>query len=110
MHRTLILLLSPFAPHVAEELWGKLGHKATIAYHPWPVFDPDLAKPAEREYAVQLNGKMRHKVLAGADIDAAALLATVKADPKVLEILAGKTIVKEIAVPGRLVNFVVRDA
>jgi leucyl-tRNA synthetase len=105
----LVLLLSPFAPHIAEELWSKLGHGQTLAYHPWPTFDPDLAKPAEREYAVQVNGKMRHKVLAGADIDAAALMAAVKGDPKVTEILAGKTIVKEIAVPGRLVNFVVRD-
>ncbi len=106
---TLVLLLSPFAPHVAEELWAKLGYAETISYHPWPAFDPDLAKPAEREYAVQVNGKMRHKVLAGAEIDAAGLLAIVKADPKVLELLAGKTLVKEIAIPGRLVNFVVKD-
>ncbi len=105
----LILLMSPFTPHVAEELWEKLGHSESIAYAPWPSFDPDLAKPAEREYAVQINGKMRHKVLADAELDAAELMSVVKADPKVVELLAGKTMVKEIAVPGRLVNFVVRD-
>ena len=104
---TFVLLLSPFAPHIGEELWSLLGHRTTLAYEPWPRFDPDLARDALREYAVQVNGKTRHKVMAEVDLEAHKLLATVKADPKVVQLLGGRKIVREIAVPGRLVNFVV---
>ena len=73
------------------------------------MFDPDLASDDQREYAVQLNGRTRHKIVADADMAADTLLALTKADRRVKELLAGKKIVKEIAVPGRLVNFVVRE-
>jgi leucyl-tRNA synthetase len=106
---TFVLLLAPFAPHLGEELWSILGHASSVAYAPWPGFDPDLARDEEQEYVIQLNGKIRHKIVAAADIGAEALLALAKAEPQVQGLLAGKTIVKEIAVPGRLVNFVVRN-
>jgi leucyl-tRNA synthetase len=106
---TFVLLLAPFAPPLAEELWNVLGHKESLAYAPWPDFDPGLAEDECREYVVQVNGKLRHKVVADAGLSAASLLETVKADPRVTELLRGKQIVKEFAVPGRLVNFVVSD-
>jgi leucyl-tRNA synthetase len=106
---TFVLLLAPFAPHLAEELWNVLGHKESLAYAPWPDFDPVLAEDERREYVVQVNGRLRHKMVADAGLSAASLLETVKADPRVTELLRGKQIVKEFAVPGRLVNFVVSD-
>ena len=107
--QSLVLLLAPFAPHLCEELWRVLGHGESLAYAPWPNFDPDLASDDQREYVVQLNGRTRHKIVADADMAADTLLALTKADRRVKELLAGKKIVKEIAVPGRLVNFVVRE-
>ena len=106
---TFVLVLAPFAPHLAEELWSILGHEASLAYAAWPGFDPVLAQDERREYAVQVNGKLRHKVIADAGLSADGLLDAVKADPRVSDLLRGKQIVKEIAVPGRLVNFVVSD-
>ena len=103
------MLLAPFVPHLCEELWCVLGHDGSLAYEPWPSFDPDLANDERREYVIQLNGRVRHKIVADTDMNADALLALAKEDRQVNELLAGKTIVKEIAVPGRLVNFVVRD-
>jgi leucyl-tRNA synthetase len=104
-----VLLFAPFAPHLAEELWSVLGHQNSLAHAPWPNFDPALAEDERREYAVQINGKLRHKVLAAARMPADDLVRTIRADPRVAELLAGKQIVREIAVPDRLVNFVVRD-
>jgi leucyl-tRNA synthetase len=106
---TFVLLLAPFAPHLGEELWSILGHGESLAYAPWPSFAPALARDDRMEYVIQLNGKVRHRIVAGAELAADELLALVKADPQVRNLLAGKTIMKEIAVPGRLVNFVVRD-
>jgi len=107
--QTLVLLLAPFAPHLCEELWSDLGHVGSLAYAPWPSFDPDLTSDDQREYVVQLNGRIRHKIIADADMAADTLLALMKADRRVKELLAGREIVREIAVPGRLVNFVVRE-
>ena len=102
-----VLLLSPFAPHLAEELWRALGHKDTLAYEPWPEFDSSLAKEEEIEVPVQINGKVRHRLTVPADVDAKALEALALADPKVRELLAGKTPRKVIVVPKKLVNIVV---
>jgi leucyl-tRNA synthetase len=107
--KTVVLMLAPFAPHLCEELWRVLGNSESLAYAPWPSFDPDLASDDQREYVVQLNGRIRHKIIADANMPAETLLALVKADRQVKELLAGKKIMKEFAVPGRLVNFVVRD-
>ena len=105
---TFVLLLAPFAPHVAEELWGKLGHAGTLAYAPWPTFDPALAAEDTQEYVVQVNGKLRHRFSAGAGLGREALLAAARGERQVAALLAGKTELKAIAVPGKLVNFVVR--
>ena len=105
---TLILLLAPFAPHIVEELWSILEHRGSLAHAAWPGFDPMLAEDEHREYAVQINGKLRHKVLAASGLSAADLVRTVRADPRVHQLLEGKQLIKEIAVPDRLVNFVVK--
>ena len=102
-----VLLLSPFAPHLAEELWRTLGHKETLAYEPWPAFDPALAKEDEIEVPVQINGKVRLRLTVPADVDEAALEALALADPKVRELLGGKEPRKVIVVPKKLVNIVV---
>jgi len=103
-----VLLLSPFAPHVAEELWQSLGHSQSLAYEPWPKFDASLAKEDSIEVPVQINGKVRSKITVPADADAATLEAAARADERVLEVVDGKPIAKVIVVPGRLVNIVVK--
>ncbi len=103
-----VLLLAPFAPHIAEELWQTLGHTGTLAYKNWPKFDPALAKADTTDIPVQINGKVRSKITVPAEADANALEAAARADVRVIELTAGKQIVKVIAVPGRLVSFVVK--
>jgi len=103
-----VLLLSPFAPHIAEELWQALGHCQSLAHEPWPEFDPALAKKDTIEVPVQINGRVRSKVVVPAETDQAGLEAAARADARIAEQLAGKQVVKAIVVSGRLVNFVVR--
>ncbi|NBO92112.1 MAG: leucine--tRNA ligase [Planctomycetia bacterium] len=105
---TLVLLLAPFAPHLAEELWQALGHSQSLAYEPWPVYDPALLVDTEVEVAVQIAGKIKARVMVQAGLDASALEATVMALPEVVALLQGKT-VKKVIVPARggLVNIVV---
>jgi leucyl-tRNA synthetase len=105
---TFVLLLAPFAPHIAEELWSKLGHHGTLANVKWPSFDPALAQDEQQEYVVQVNGRVRYRFCAVAGLDPAALVTAAKAYPQVAALLRGKIIEKEIAIPGRLVSFVVR--
>ena len=78
----LVLLLSPFAPHLAEELWQLLGHAKTLAYEPWPTFDEAAIKEDTIEVPVQVNGKLRGRVRVPADADAAAIEAAARADEK----------------------------
>ncbi|MEZ6035194.1 MAG: leucine--tRNA ligase [Planctomycetaceae bacterium] len=105
---TFVLLLNPFAPHIAEELWNALGHASTLSYEPWPSYDPALLVEDTIEVPVQFNGKLRSKIVVPANSDAAALEAAARADEIVQKNLDGKTVVKVVAVPGRMVNFVVR--
>lgn len=107
---TFVLLLAPFAPHIAEEIWEELGHEGTIAYEPWPEADQALidAAAALQEYPVQIDGKLRGRVMAEKGLDAVSLLAAAKADPEIERTLAGLQIEREVVVPGRLVNFVVK--
>ena len=102
--RTLLVLLNPFAPHMTEEMWENLGFEGQIAHTQWPQYDE--AKCAENtvEIAVQVNGKVRARVTVAADISAPEAIALAKAEPNVEKELAGKTVVKEIYVPGKLVN------
>ena len=103
-----VLILSPFAPHIAEELWQLLGHQQTLAYQPWPGYDDALTKDAEIEIPVQINGKLRGKIVVPAGSDKQALVAAACADARIAELLQGKEIVKTIPVEGKLVNFVVK--
>ena len=102
------LLLAPFAPHLAEELWHLLGHPQSLAYEPWPQFDPTLLVDDVVEVPIQVNGKLRSKVMVAKDATREALEAAAKADEKVAALLADKTIVKVVVVPAKLVNFVVK--
>jgi leucyl-tRNA synthetase len=108
LQRTLVLLLAPFAPYLAHELWEVLGEKASLLRAPWPQFDPALAKEEEVEIAVQVNGKLRTRLTVPAESSEEALRQLALADEKVRASLDGKQVVKAIVVPGKLVNIVVR--
>ena len=103
-----VKLLAPIAPHVGEELWSVLGHDETITYAAWPTFDESKLVDDEVEVVVQVNGKLRAKVKVAKDATKEQLEEIAKADEKVLEFTEGKQIVKVIAVPGKLVNIVVK--
>ena len=104
---TFTLLLAPMAPHLAEELWELLGHPATLAYEPWPDFDPELLKDDEVEVPVQINGRLRTKIQVPDGANSEEIEAAARSDERIVELLAGKTIRKTIVVPGKMVNFVV---
>jgi len=105
---TLVLLLSPFAPHMAEELWEALGHTTSLAYEPWPQFDEAATRAAEIEVPLQINGKVRAKVVIAAGCSAEDLEKAARNHERIAELLEGKLIVKAIVVPGRMVNFVAK--
>jgi leucyl-tRNA synthetase len=99
-------LLSPLAPHLAEELWERLGHSGTISYVPWPEYDEAWTVEAEVEIVVQINGKIVQRATVSKDLDAKALEEHAMSLENVRQALAGKTVRKVIAVPGKLVNIV----
>ncbi len=102
---TFTLLLAPMAPHLAEELWEILGHDQTLAYAPWPTFDPALLKDDEIEVPVQINGKLRARISVPADADQEQLEAAARADEKIIALIDGKPIRKTIVVPGQAGQF-----
>jgi leucyl-tRNA synthetase len=102
-----VLLLAPYAPHAAEELWRVLGHDKTLAYEPWPQYDPALTKADTIEVPVQVNGKIKAKLMVPAETDAKELEAIAMADESVKAALAEKSVKKVIVVPKKLVNVVV---
>ncbi|TFV65246.1 UNVERIFIED_ORG: leucine--tRNA ligase [Bacillus sp. AZ43] len=102
----LVLMVAPLAPHMADELWTRLGHDGSSAWHPFPVADPKWLVEDTVQVAVQVNGKVRSQVSVPADADAAALEAAARADEKIAAYLDGATVRRVVAVPGRLVNFV----
>ncbi|HKN36759.1 MAG TPA: leucine--tRNA ligase [Terriglobales bacterium] len=106
--RNLVLLLAPFAPYLAHELWEMLGEKENLLRAPWPKYDPALAKEEEIEIPVQVNGKLRSRILVPADADDAFVRECALADEKVKAAIAGKQVVKVIVVPGKLVNIVAK--
>ncbi len=105
---SFVLLLAPFAPHLAEELWAALGHQQTLAYESWPVSDPAYLVEDTVEVPVQISGKLRGRIVVPAGLSAAELQAFAEADQNVQKYIEGKAVVKVIAVPGRMVHFVVR--
>ena len=107
-YRALVRLLCPFAPHMAEELWSMLGGEGLCSLAAWPQYDPAKTVDATVEVAVQINGKLRATVMLDKDADRDAALAVAKADPRIAPMLEGKTVVKEIVVPGKIINIVVR--
>ena len=108
MLEKFVLCLSPFAPHLGEELWSVLGHDKTLAYEPWPEYDPAALVEDEIEIPVQVLGKLRGRIRVPVAATPADMEAAAKANADVAKFLEGKTIVKVVAVPKRMVNFVVR--
>jgi len=102
-----VKILSPFAPHLAEELWQRLGHTTTIAYEPWPAHDESKLARDVMVIAVQVSGKLRSQIEVPLDASEQTILAAAKADEKVRPFLEGKPLKREIYVKGRLVNLVV---
>ena len=105
----LVVMLAPFSPHVAEEMWEGLGHEGGLLKSAqWPIADPELAKKDELEIPVQVNGKLRSRVVVTPDVSEADLRALALADSKVQAFIDGHQVVKVIVVPQRLVNVVIR--
>ena len=102
------LLLSAYAPHTAEEMWSILGHESSLAYESFPAFDPELAKEDLVTIAIQVNGKMRGKLEVEKEISKEDFFAKAKAEPGVAKFMEGKNLIKEIFVPGKICNFVVK--
>jgi leucyl-tRNA synthetase len=103
----LVLCLSPFAPHLAEELWEVLGHAPSVANAPWPQFDQALIEDAVLEIAVQVNGKVRGRAALARDADELAAREAGLADPNVSKFIEGKSLKKLVYVPGKILNFIV---
>jgi leucyl-tRNA synthetase len=107
LQRNLVLLLAPFAPYLAHELWEMLGEKSNLLKTPWPKYDPELAKEEEIEIPVQVNGKLRSKIVVAPGTSEEEIKERALADEKVQTYIAGKQIVKVIFT-GKLVSIVVR--
>ncbi len=106
--RSLVLLLAPFAPFLAAELWSELGEEGAVLRAPWPVSNPELAREDEIEIPVQINGKLASIVRVAAGASAKEMEGAALSEEKVKARIAGKTIAKIIVVPGKLVNLVVK--
>ncbi len=105
---TLILLLSPFAPHMCEELWMRLGRRFPLVDRNWPVAKAELAREDEIELAVQINGRVRARITVASGTPEEDIRARALSEPKIKEALAGREVAKSVVVPGRLVSLVVR--
>ena len=105
---SFVLLLAPFAPHLAEELWQLLGHDESLAYAPWPKFDESKVAEDQVEVPVQVNGKVRAKIMVPTGAKPPQMQEIAEASDDVQSHIGGKNVVKVIAVPGRMVNFVVK--
>ena len=101
-------LVSPIAPHIAEELWKRFGHEGTITYVDFPTFDEKYLVDDEVEVPVQINGKVKARINVAADADEDTVVSAALADSRIAELTEGKNIVKQIYVPGRMVNLVVK--
>jgi len=102
----LTLMVAPLAPHIAEELWARLGHDDTITYEAFPIADPQWLVEDRIEVPVQINNKVRARVEIAIGADKAAHEAAARAEPRIAELLAGATVRRVTVVPGKIVNFV----
>jgi leucyl-tRNA synthetase len=105
---TLLLMLAPFAPHITEELWQVTGHEGSIHQQAWPSYDPAAIVEDEITVVVQINGRVRERILVPVDITPQAMQEKALAEPKVQQLIEGKKVVKVIPVPGKLVNIVIK--
>ena len=108
VQRKLVLMLAPFAPYLAHELWEMLGETSDLLRAPWPQYDPALAKEEEIEIAIQVNGKVRSRIVVPADATEDQVRELALADEKIKAAIEGKEIVKVLVVKGRLVNIAVK--
>jgi leucyl-tRNA synthetase len=108
VQRDLVLMLAPFAPYLAHELWEMLGERSELLRAPWPKYDPDLAKEEEVEIAVQVKGKIKARITVPADADDESVRSLALADDKVKAAIESKELMKVLVVKGRLVNIVVK--
>ena len=104
----LVTLLSPFAPHLAEEMYSALGNKGLVSLAKWPEYDESKTSDDTLEMPVQINGKVRSVINVPREASKEDILAMAKADEKVATAIDGKTIVKEIVVPTKIINIVVK--
>ena len=105
--KNFLILFSPFAPHIAEELWQKLGHNKILLKEEWPKADEAKLKDEEVEIVVQINGKVRAKIKLPSDISEEEAIVAAKADLNIQKYLADQKIKKTVFVPGRLISFVI---
>jgi leucyl-tRNA synthetase len=101
-----VLLVSPYAPHLAEELWEKLGHSQTVAESPWPTYDAELAREEEYEIVIQVNGRVRGRIRVSDELDEKELLQQAMADPGVARLMSGQRVARTVVVPKKLINIV----
>ena len=104
---SFLLLLSPLAPHMSEELWALLGHRETLAFEPWPTYDPKLIEDDVIEIPIMVNGKVKSKISIAADSIESAVEAQVMKDPKVLAAIQGKSITQKKYVPKKIYTLAV---
>jgi leucyl-tRNA synthetase len=104
----LILLLSPFAPHLAEELWELAGHDGSVSLENWPEYDESVFETDTVEIVVQIAGKVKDKINVASGLDKDSLIEVALEQPRIKELIEGKQVVKTIAVPDKLVNIVVK--
>ncbi len=104
---SFVLLLAPFAPHIAEELWQRLGHQESLAYQPWPKYEAEVAREKQIELPVQFNGRVRDRILVPVDLEEEQVKARALASEKIVAALAGKVPRKVIVVKGKMVSIVV---
>ena len=102
----LVLMTAPLAPHIAEELWARLGHPQSLAHGPFPIADPALLTVESIEYPIQVKGKVRGRITVPVDAAVADVEAAALADEKIIELLAGAAPRKIVVVPGRMVSIV----
>ena len=104
--KNLTVLLSPFAPHICEEIWSKLGNSTTISFEPFPVFNPEFVKESSFEYPVSFNGKMKFKLKLEASLGIDQIKKVLKEDERLERYLNLREIKKIIVVPGKIINVV----